>query len=192
MHNAITADAVLRGLALSVARNNVGAMRPIHEIYGSEGLTQTEYDAISTNPTFKQYVLAYENELKEAGFSFAAKARVLAEDLLPTAYHMARDPDTPSAVRRQIIADFVDWGKLNPKNDVSVAPGTGFSVTINFPGTPQRPSETVVIEAEGLREQDQTSEKPPEKGLETPKIAQKTPILLVEDEDYEYAGEDYL
>lgn len=185
MHNAITADAVLRGLALSVARNNVGAMRPIHEIYGSEGLTQTEYDAISTNPTFKQYVLAYENELKEAGFSFAAKARVLAEDLLPTAYHMARDPDTPSAVRRQIIADFVDWGKLNPKNDVSVASGTGFSVTINFPGTPQRPSETVVIEAENV-------EKPPEKGLETPKITQKTPILLVEDEDYEYAGEDYL
>jgi hypothetical protein len=98
---------------------------------------------------------------------------------------MARDPDTPSAVRRQIIADFVDWGKLNPKNDVSVAPGTGFSVTINFPGTLQRPSETVVIEAE-------TSEKPPEKGSEIPKITQKTPILLVEDEDYEYAGEDYL
>jgi hypothetical protein len=74
---------------------------------------------------------------------------------------------------------------LNPKNDVSVASGTGFSVTINFPGTPQRPSETVVIEAENV-------EKPPEKGLETPKITQKTPILLVEDEDYEYAGEDYL
>jgi len=181
MNNSINADQVLRELALAIARNNVGAMRPIAEILAGEGLTQQEYDDISANPQFKRYVESYSTEMKENGFSFAAKSRILAEDLLPTAYHMVKDPDVPAAVRAKIIENFVEWGDLKPKNNAISTAGPGFSITINLPNTANSAKETIVLEAE------------------TPKIdakiaenVQKTALFLSEDENYEYAGDDYL
>jgi hypothetical protein len=119
--------------------------------------------------------------MKENGFSFAAKSRILAEDLLPTAYHMVKDPDVPAAVRAKIIENFVEWGDLKPKNNAISTAGPGFSITINLPNTANSAQKTIVLEAE------------------TPKIAEKlqktveySPILLAEAEDYEYAGDDYL
>lgn len=81
---------------------------PIHGVIAGEGLTQTEYDQIAANPQYKRYLEAYTTELKENGFSFAAKSRVLAEDLLPVAYHMAKDPDVPAATRAKMIENLVD------------------------------------------------------------------------------------
>lgn len=181
MNNSINADQVLRELALAVARNNVGAMRPIAEILAGEGLTQSEYDAISLNPQFQRYVDSYTTEMKESGFSFAAKSRILAEDLLPTAYHMVRDPDTPAAVRAKIIENFVEWGDLKPKNSAISTAGPGFSITINIPSTANSAQKTIVLEAET-----------PEIAVKTLKTAEYAPILLAEAEDYEYAGEDYI
>jgi hypothetical protein len=181
MNNSINADQVLRELALAIARNNVGAMRPIAEILAGEGLTQSEYDAISANPQFKRYVDSYTKEMQESGFSFAAKSRILAEDLLPTAYHMVRDPDTPAAVRAKIIENFVEWGDLKPKNSAISTAGPGFSITINIPSTANSSPKTIVLEAESTEI--------------SPKIAenvQKPVLFLAEDENYEYAGDDYL
>lgn len=181
MHSSINADHLLRSLALSVARNLVGAMRPTAEIIASEGLTQTEYDEIAKNPQFQQYVDAYKTELKDTGFSFSAKSRVLAEDLLPSAYHMARDPDVPAAVRAKILENLVDWGDLKPKNSSNVGAGPGFSITINIPNVGQTPAKTIVLEAET-----------PQKALEIAENTQKPTVFLIEDENYEYAGDDYL
>ena len=181
MNNSINADQVLRELALAIARNNVGAMRPIAEILAGEGLTQQEYDAISVNPQFTRYVESYTTEMKESGFSFAAKSRILAEDLLPTAYHMVRDPDTPAAVRAKIIENFVEWGDLKPKNSAISTAGPGFSITINIPSTANTSPKTIVLEAET-----------PEKAPQIAENVQKTTLFLAEDENYEYAGDDYL
>ena len=181
MHSSINADYVIRGLALAVARNAVGAMRPVYEIITAEGITQPEYDAISVNPQFTNYVDSYTSELKSNGFSFAAKSRLLAEDLLPTAYHMARDMDTPAAVRAKIIENFVDWGDLKPKNSAISAAGPGFSITINIPSTANSVEQTLVLEAESTEINPQIAEN-----------VQKPAILLLEDEEYEYAGDDYL
>ena len=181
MNNSINADQVLRELALAVARNTVGAARPITEILASEGLTQSEYDAISANPQFKRYVDSYTKEMQESGFSFAAKSRILAEDLLPTAYHMVRDPDTPAAVRAKIIENFVEWGDLKPKNSAISTAGPGFSITINIPSTANSAKQTLVLEAET-----------PEKPLKIAENVQKPALFFAEDENYEYAGDDYL
>jgi hypothetical protein len=180
LHSSINADHLLRSLALSVARNLVGAMRPTAEIIASEGLTQTEYDQIALNPQFQQYVEAYKTELKDTGFSFSAKSRVLAEDLLPSAYHMARDPDVPAAVRAKILENLVDWGDLKPKNTSNAGAGPGFSITINIPTVGQTPAQTIVLEAET-----------PQKALEIAENVQKPTVFLIEDENYEYAGDDY-
>lgn len=185
MHSAINADHLLRGLALAIARNNVGAARPIHEVLAGEGITQTEYNEIAKNQQFLRYVDQYTSDLRENGFSFAAKSRVLAEDLLPTAYHMARDPDTPAAVRAKVLENLVEWGDLKPAKSSGTAVGApGFSITINLPspagGT--NASTSVTIDAEPVF---------------AGEIAQLTPSeqrlipVFAEPDDYEYAGEDY-
>ena len=180
MHSSINADQLLRELAISIARNQVGAMRPLHEIVAGEGLTQTEYDQIAANPQFQRYVDMYVKELKDNGFSFSAKARVLAEDLLPTLYHMAKDVEVPAAVRRQAITDIVEWAELKPKTNSVTPSGPGFSITINLPSTANSPQQTLVLEAET-----------PEIDEKVPVLAKKQPILLSEPEDYDYAGDDY-
>lgn len=190
MHSSIYSDQLLRELALSIARNQVGAMLPIHSVVAGEGLTQTEYDQIAANPQFQRYVEMYTKELKDTGFSFSAKARVLAEDLLPTLYHMAKDLDVPAAVRRQAITDIVEWAELKPKTNAIAQTGPGFSITINIPSTPNTPQQTLILEAETPKIA-QNSQKMGEEGVENDVFAQKTPILLVEPEDYEYAGDDY-
>lgn len=182
MHASINADQLLRSLALSIARNNVGAMLPLHTVLASEGLVQSEYDEIAKNPQFQTYVTQYEAELKESGFSFAAKSRVLAEDLLPVAYHMARDVDVPAATRAKMIENLVEWGDLKPKNSSLQAQGPGFSITFNIPSTQNTPPQTIVLEAET-----------PEKPSKTDQKLTKTPIFVLEEpEDYVYAGDDIL
>lgn len=185
MHSSINADQLLRSLALSVARNNVGAQLPIYTVIAAEGLVQAEYDEIAKNPQFQAYVTQYEADLKDSGFSFEAKSKVLAEDLLPTAYHMARDPDVPAATRAKMIENLVEWGNLKPKNTNLQASGPGFSITFNIPNLSQAPSQTLVLEAE-------TPEKPPETDQKLTISAEKAPILLAEGDDYEYAGDDIL
>jgi len=190
LHPSINADHLLRSLALSVARNLVGAMRPTAEIIASEGLTQTEYDQIALNPQFQQYVEAYKAELKDTGFSFSAKSRVLAEDLLPSAYHMARDPDVPAAVRAKILENLVDWGDLKPKNTSNAGAGPGFSITINIPTVGQTPAQTIVLEAENAENLQKTS-KFNEDEIKMLGLPRKQEILLAEGDDYVYAGDDY-
>jgi hypothetical protein len=182
----ITADTLLRSLALSIARNAVGAMRPLSEVLAAEGMVQSEYDLIAQNSQFKRYVDAYTADLKENGYSFAAKSKVLAEDLLPTAYHMARDPETPAAVRAKILENLVEWADLKPKKTQDAAGGPSFSITFNIPGLPaQTISQKAVVDV---------TEVPEIAGLphfDSPEPLPRPKIELAEPEDYEYAGEDY-
>lgn len=190
MHSSIHADQLLRELALSIARNSVGAMRPTHEIVAGEGLTQTEYDQIAANPQFQRYVDMYVKELKDSGFSFSAKARVLAEDLLPTLYHMAKDLDTPAAVRRQAITDIVEWAELKPKTNQIAQTGPGFSITINLPSVGNSAPQTLVLEAETPKNDDFEA-LTGDFELPFAEKVHKTPLFLAEDENYVYAGDDY-
>jgi hypothetical protein len=93
---------------------------------------------------------------------------------------MARDPDVPAAVRAKILENLVDWGDLKPKNTSNAGAGPGFSITINIPTVGQTPAKTIVENSENLQ-----------KTVENDEIAQKPTILLIEDENYEYAGDDY-
>jgi hypothetical protein len=197
MHSSIHSDQLLRELALSIARNSVGAMLPIHQIVAGEGLTQTEYDQIAANPQFQRYVDMYVKELKDTGFSFSAKARVLAEDLLPTLYHMAKDSDVPAAVRRQAITDIVEWAELKPKTNQVAQTGPGFSITINLPSVGNAPPQAIVLEANATEIEPKMVENDDFEALtgdfELPNAEklQKTPLFLAEDENYVYAGDDY-
>lgn len=132
MQNAVTAEVFLQSLALAVARNNVGAAIPIHQVVKNEGLTLAEYHDIEANPTFQKHLAKYEQELTDSGFSFEAKCKILAEDMLPGFYNLGRDMDTPAPVRAKIMESLVKWGKLEPKTDAVMGGSSGFSININL------------------------------------------------------------
>jgi len=211
--NSIVQDTQLRTIALAFARNKLGANVAVEQLLPALGIEEDEYEILAENPQFGRYVEAYTAELQENGFSFAAKARILAEDLLPDAYKMAKDREISPAVRAKMIENLVEWGDLKPKNNANLAaPGAGFSITINLPGGQQHVlkdvntvenDEKVVKKA---KKSSKTLENKPEKALEipalddvvVPKIAQidteavknKLSQLFDEGDDYVYAGDD--
>lgn len=184
MHNSISADQLLRELALAVARNNVGALRPVSEVIASEGLTQAEYDAISLNPQFQRYVEAYTAELKESGFSIQAKSRLLVEDLLPTMYHLVKDVDAPAASRVKAFENFIELAGARPNKAVEATAGPGFSITINVPSGALTSSATKSLSSEEVTEL-------PVITLPAREKRAPTNIVFDEPDGYEYAGEDF-
>jgi len=211
--NSIVQDTQLRTIALAFARNKLGANVAVEQLLPALGIEEDEYEILAENPQFGRYVEAYTAELQENGFSFAAKARILAEDLLPDAYKMAKDREISPAVRAKMIENLVEWGDLKPKNNTNLAaPGAGFSITINLPGGQQHVLKDVnTVEndekpAKKAKKSPKTLENKPEKALEipvlddvvVPKIAQidteavknKLSELFDEGDDYVYAGDD--
>lgn len=186
MHSSIYADHILRSLALTVARNEVGAQRPVHELLASEGLTQQEYDLIATNPQYLRYVEGYKTDLKDNGYSFAAKSKVLAEDLLPTAYHLAKDKDTPSAVKVKILENLVEWADLKPKRTAEGLSGPQYGISIVINGT----SMSAVSANPTKKAQDVVDISAATIQLPTAPPKLPSPIIFDEPDSYEYAGED--
>ena len=199
MNSAIDADQTLRELALAVARNAVGPNNPLPTVLAGEAITQSEYDRIAVNPTFQKYVAGYTKDLTENGFSFAAKAQVLAESLLPTAYKLVMDSEVAGPARVKMMENLVDWAGLKPKaQSAVVGSGTGFSITINIPsagialqanqhsvtmGRPADAIEVPVIEVPTAPETMQAPAVPP--SSKRPSV-----VRFDEPEDYEYAGDD--
>lgn len=174
-----------------MARNNVGAAEPLPVVLAQEGITQAEYDTITTNPQYTRYLDTYTRELKENGFSFAAKCRVLAEELLPTLYKIATDTDAPAAARVKSIENLVTWADLKPKENASLSAGAGFSISININGS------TTTVSASAnpstLPQADVVDvpvvSLPAEPVLQRP-VRNFTPLALLEPDDYVYAGDD--
>lgn len=170
----IVQDTQLRTIAINIARNKLGANLPVEALLPALGLDQDEFEELASNPQLARYVEAYTKELQDNGFSFAAKARILAEDLLPDAYKMAKDRDISPAVRAKMIENLVEWGDLKPKNSANVAaPGSGFSITINLPGGQQH-----VLKDVNTIEND---EKPAKKAKKSPKNVEKSVVPAPED-----------
>lgn len=96
------------------------------------------------NPLFLKQLEGYKQELEASGMSFRMKARVLAEDLLPEAYDIAKDPAYPAAVRADMIQWMTKIADLEPvkANGKDVAQTGGFSLQILFAG--QVPQQSAV------------------------------------------------
>lgn len=154
MYNAVQQDTYLQSLALAVARNTVGADLPLADVLKREGVSQQEYAHISANNTYQKYLTAYTKELTENGFSFSAKARVLAEDLLPNLYYIARDMDSPAPSRIKAIENLVEWGELKPKENARATMGAGFSINIVLPDGNSQSATISVTENQELKDHD--------------------------------------
>lgn len=138
----------LQALAMAIARNQVGAKLPISDVLAAEGATESFLETALSDPLFQNLVKKYATELKENGFSFQAKCRVIAEDVLKTQYQIITDRDTPAAVRVKAIENIVEWGDLKPSavNASKNQGGPMFSINISLP-SPQQAAHTVEHDA---------------------------------------------
>lgn len=84
-------------------------------IIAQYGVSPDEYELLRTHPQFRLAVDKYVTELKEKGITFRMKAALQAEALLPEAYRMSVDANTPASVRADLIKWQAKVGNLEPK-----------------------------------------------------------------------------
>lgn len=106
-------------------------------LFARYGLQGEEAVALAGSSVFAAKVREYKTEIVESGVSFRLKAKLQAEDLLTTSYHLARDPLVPAAVRADLIQWTAKMADLEPaKKDPKGGGGGGapFQLNITFHG----------------------------------------------------------
>lgn len=111
--------------------------RAVCEAYG---ISEDEWDLIRNDPTFLADLQRAVDMLKEEGMSFRFKAKLQAEEMLKTNWRMVHDPNTPPAVRADLIKATMRWAQYDtPPSAQQLPPGAGFSININFAGSAREP-----------------------------------------------------
>ena len=127
-------------LALEIAMSDPSQAMQVFDRYKIDHTAAVE---LIQNPLFVKQLEDYKRELEASGMSYRMKARVLAEDLLPEAYDIARDTSYPAAVRADMIQWMTKIADLEPakSSGKDVAQVGGFSLQILFAG--QQPQATI-------------------------------------------------
>ncbi len=111
---------------------HTASTRAICEAYG---ITEPEWDLIRHDPTFLADLQRAVDMLKEEGMSFRMKAKLQAEELLKTSWRMIHNANTPPSVAADLIKSTARWAQYDvPPSQQVTAPGSGFSININFTG----------------------------------------------------------
>jgi hypothetical protein len=129
-------------------------IEPAEDVFARYGYTIEQAAELAANPAFGTMLEAATKEVMEKGLAFQPKIRAIAEDVLPDAYAMIKDPFAPASVR----ADLIQWSARlaghEPKKDDKGQTGSGGLVlNITFSGdAPTAPSlvsrEPITIEQE--------------------------------------------
>ena len=79
-------------------------------------------------PAFRRQVDEFYEEIIEQGLSFRTKAKLQAEDMLAISHRMVVNPDTPAAVRADLIKWTAKMADLEPKQQLKAAAGEQFDL----------------------------------------------------------------
>ena len=113
---------------------------PLNEILDSYNIGEAEWEVIRNDPAFIQDLARVVDQLKEDGAGFKTKAKLQAEALLQTSWKLIHDVLTPPSVKADMIKSTVKWAGYEPKPNAEIAaPGSGFSISINFNGPKHEP-----------------------------------------------------
>jgi hypothetical protein len=110
----------------------IGTTKSVCEAYN---ISEAEWELIRHHPVFLDDLARAAELVKEAGMTFKLKAKLQAEEMLKTSWRMVHDPDTPPAVRADLLKATVRWAEYdNPKVDPNAVAGAGagFAIQINF------------------------------------------------------------
>jgi hypothetical protein len=106
---------------------------PLKVIMQQYGVDKHTMRRLAQHPPFIMALKNFKREIAEQGVTFRMKAKMMSEDLLETAYLMAKNPQVPSSVRTDNIKSIVKWADLEPKKDSdSGAGGATFNLQINL------------------------------------------------------------
>lgn len=106
--------------------------RQICEEYG---IDEDEWELIRHEPLFLADLKRALEMLQQEGMSFKVKAQLQASEILKTSWRMIHSPDTPPAVRANMISATVRWAGYDQPSQASTgAAGSGFSININLVG----------------------------------------------------------
>lgn len=92
----------------------------VQSICESHGIDRDRWNALRANPVFQQACEEAKEALSEAGGSFKAKARTLAEALLPRLYYLATHKDfddVPANVQSEMIKTAIRVAGLDASID---------------------------------------------------------------------------
>jgi hypothetical protein len=106
-------------------------------VFARYGYDKDQALALLQNEEFGRLLEKVNKEVREKGLSFRAKARAMAEDLLPEAYAIATDDEASASVRADIIQWMTRVADLEPApkdKGQGGAGGGGFSLQIVFAG----------------------------------------------------------
>lgn len=118
------------------------ALEPPEETFQRYNYSIEQAAVLLEMPSFVKLLDRVTTEVREAGLTFRAKARIMAEELLPQAFEMATDPYCSGAVRMDAIKWSAKMGDLEPKQkDEGKGVGGGLTLSITFAG--QAPQQVV-------------------------------------------------
>jgi hypothetical protein len=78
---------------------------PLEKILDRYGIDKPTFVKLAANTQFKQQIIEFRKEIKDKGLSFKEKAKMMAEDMLTTAYDIIHHTATSAAVK----ADLIKW-----------------------------------------------------------------------------------
>ena len=109
-------------------------LNPSEEVFAQYGYTTDEAFKLAQSPVFQKVLKAYVEDVKAHGITFKARARVMAEALLPEVYEIATDPEAPASTRVDSIKWMAKVAGYEPKNTEEAIQGNGFALQIVFSG----------------------------------------------------------
>ena len=98
-------------------------------------LTTAEYDELWDNPVFSTEVMRNRADLIKTGYTFKAKAQLLAEHHLKTVSDIIDDPETPPDVVVKAMDKLAEWAGLSVKSQPAASTnisGNNVQVIFNF------------------------------------------------------------
>ncbi len=110
-------------------------MDSTEDIFAAYGYTPEAAAELMESPAFTGLLSRIGVEIRENGLSFKMKAKAIAEELLPVAFDLAKDPLQSAAVR----ADLIKWTakvaghEPNPKA-ADAGAAAGFTLNLTFAG----------------------------------------------------------
>jgi hypothetical protein len=121
-------------LCFDIALQIEGSGESVEEVIRRHGVSHDDFLRFARDNTFKRKVKEYRDEIVDKGLTFRMKARVQAEALLATAWHMTQSSDVSPAVKADLIKATVKWADLEPRKDVAGEGGGsgGVSIVINL------------------------------------------------------------
>jgi hypothetical protein len=105
---------------------------PVPDVCASYGVDAGQWERLRKDPGFQSAVVKYAEQLKTEGMGFKLKAQLQSEALLQKSWKIIHDPDTPAAVK----ADLIKYTWKCSGHDKSADPGAGmanaFQIQINL------------------------------------------------------------